>query len=70
MDPLTCPKCSGEMRIISFIYQHQVIKKILKHLKIYEEKRQRAPPTKKAAIKEVEIVSYDDGWPGSKEAVF
>lgn len=70
VDPLTCPKCSGEMRIISFIYQHQVIKKILKHLKIYEEKRQRAPPTKKAAIKEVEIVSYDDGWPGYKEAVF
>ncbi len=24
-DPLTCPKCSGEMRIISFIDQAEVI---------------------------------------------
>ena len=24
--PLTCPKCSDEMRIISFIYQRQVIR--------------------------------------------
>jgi hypothetical protein len=27
-DPLTCPKCQGEMRIISFIDQPDVIKKI------------------------------------------
>ncbi len=31
-DPLVCPKCSGEMRIISFIDQCAVIKKILQHL--------------------------------------
>jgi len=28
-DPLTCPKCQGEMRIIAFIDQPDVIKKIL-----------------------------------------
>jgi hypothetical protein len=32
-DPLTCPKCRGEMRIISVIDQPDVIKKILQHLK-------------------------------------
>lgn len=26
-DPLSCPKCQGEMRIISFIDQPEVIKK-------------------------------------------
>ena len=26
-DPLTCPKCQGKMRIISFIDQPEVIKK-------------------------------------------
>jgi hypothetical protein len=26
-DPLTCPKCEGKMRIISFIDQPDVIKK-------------------------------------------
>ena len=31
-DPLTCPKCEEEMRIISFIDQPDVIKKILQHL--------------------------------------
>jgi hypothetical protein len=30
--PPTCPKCPGEMRIISFIDQPDVIKKILEHL--------------------------------------
>ncbi len=41
-DPLVCPKCSGEMRIISFIDQGAVIKKILQHLGLWEEPH--APP--------------------------
>jgi hypothetical protein len=32
VDPLTCPKCQGRMKIISFIEDEEVIKKILKHL--------------------------------------
>jgi hypothetical protein len=32
VDPLTCPKCSGEMKVISIIEDEEVIKKILKHL--------------------------------------
>lgn len=35
-DPLTCPKCQGEMRIISFIDQPGSIKKILEHLGLWE----------------------------------
>ena len=41
-DPLTCPKCSGEMKIISFIDQRDVIKKILEHLGLWEDSH--APP--------------------------
>ena len=73
VDPLVCPKCTGEMKIISFIYKRTVIKKILTHLNVYEErKNQRAPPQ---IIKEnikavVEIVPYDDGWPEYDEPVF
>ena len=33
-DPLICAKCQGEMRIISFIDQPEVIKKILQHLSL------------------------------------
>ena len=33
MDPLVCPKCGGQMKIISFIEkdQSEVIEKILRH---------------------------------------
>ena len=31
VDPLTCPKCQGRMRILAFIEDEQVIEKILKH---------------------------------------
>ena len=34
-DPLVCPKCSGEMHIISYIDQGAVIKKILQHLGLW-----------------------------------
>jgi len=60
------------MKIISFIYKKAVIKKILTHLKIFEEKKnQRAPPMVQIDYTErVKIVPYDDGWPEYEEAVF
>ena len=36
IDPLTCPKCHGPMAIIAFIEGEEVIKKILKHLGLWE----------------------------------
>jgi ssDNA-binding Zn-finger/Zn-ribbon topoisomerase 1 len=71
VDPLTCPKCTGEMRIISFIYKKTVIKQILTHLDVYEEeKNQRAPPASSPEHTEPEIVPYDDGWLEYDEQVF
>ncbi|MCP3891739.1 MAG: hypothetical protein GY702_23150 [Desulfobulbaceae bacterium] len=68
---MTCPKCTGEMRIISFIYKKTVIKKILTHLNIFEEKKnQRAPPIVAPEYSEPEIIPYDDGWPEYDELVF
>lgn len=61
VDPLTCPKYALEMKIISFIYQHKVIRKILGHLKIYEETPQLAPPVKKGVETKMEIEPFDDG---------
>ena len=34
--PLTCPKCQGEMRAISVIENEEVIRKILKHLGLWD----------------------------------
>ena len=44
VDPLLCPKCGGEMRIIAFIEDYKVVKKILDYLGIYEFGKKRAPP--------------------------
>jgi hypothetical protein len=35
VDPLTCPKCQGTMRIISFIEDWEVIKANLTHLGLW-----------------------------------
>ncbi len=43
VNPLVCSKCSGYMRIISFIDDSEIIKKILKHLDIWDVKRKPPP---------------------------
>jgi hypothetical protein len=37
VDPLRCPKCSREMRIVSLIEQEDVIERILRHLGLWQE---------------------------------
>ena len=46
-NPLTCPKCCKEMKIIAFITDYQEVKKILKHI---GEETQRAPPLPAATV--------------------
>ncbi len=43
VNPLLCSKCLGSMRIISFIEEEQLVKKILKHLRLWDIKRKPAP---------------------------
>ncbi len=44
VDPLECPSCGGEMRIISFIQEKDTIEKILRYLGLWKES---IPTTKK-----------------------
>ena len=44
VEPLICPRCGGDMRIIAFIEDYKVVKKILDYLKVYEFKKKRPPP--------------------------
>ena len=71
VDPLLCSNCGAEMKIISFIYERAVIKKILVHLKLYTKPtKQRAPPALQRDVSEgAKYESYDDGWPGYAEQV-
>jgi hypothetical protein len=45
IDPLVCPRCRAEMRVIAFIIDHQVVDKILRHLERRRgAARERGPP--------------------------
>jgi hypothetical protein len=34
VDPMLCPKCSGQMKIIAFITDYSVLDRIINHLKL------------------------------------
>jgi len=59
VDPLICPQCGGEMKVISFIEDHKVIDKIIAHLKliIFAER----PPPPKALQQELLMASEEMG---------
>ncbi len=44
VDPLLCPSCGGQMRVISFIEEPKVIDKIICHLKLSFEAERPPPP--------------------------
>jgi hypothetical protein len=52
IDPLVCPRCFGQMKIIAFIEgdQTEVIEKILRHCGLWEQAPARAPPSETAAV--------------------
>ena len=52
VDPLTCPKCSGAMKVISVIENEDVIRKILKHVGLWDRKA-RPPPRGKTVSKTI-----------------
>ena len=58
-DPLICPECQREMRIISFITEVIPIEKILRYLDLWDEVSSRDPPV---FIEEIVYTPIDDGW--------
>jgi hypothetical protein len=66
------------MKIISFIVERKVIRKILNHLKLREDKDIRGSPCypgKKMLVsvlqkQERHYEPIDDGWPGYEEPTF
>ena len=44
VDPLVCPSCGSEMKVITFIIDHAVVDRILRHLKRTQGERGRGPP--------------------------
>ena len=76
VDPLKCPHCSAEMKIISFIKEQQVIRKILEHLNLWDRPERCRPPPRAGPVPQATLRHeeertqhdpFDDGWPGYEE---
>ena len=62
-DPLICPECLSEMKILSFIVEPNIIKKILKYLDLWNEERgsqSRDPPIQAEIPDEIIYVPVED----------
>ena len=67
VDPLICPHCGAEMKLIALIDDQSVIEKILRHLELWPEQGgvaspSRAPPRPDDGERIVELC-FDDPFP-------
>ena len=67
VDHLTCAKCQGKMRIIAFIERPDVIKKILRHLGLWDRKAR--PPPKNVDPK-IRIDTSDSQLPDREDYLY
>ena len=65
VDPLVCPKCQGQMHIISFIEELDIIEKILRHLGLWDIRNHDPPNPVFSHIPE-RVYDYSD----SQELIF
>ena len=57
VDPLTCRKCGGKLKIVAYLHDQRAVRKILDHLGLSEPEQERPPPP------EVRYVPVDEeGW--------
>ena len=59
VDPLSCPKCGGTMKIVSFIEDDDVIRSILKHCGLYRKTVPRPPQNAKPPPEALKELRYD-----------
>lgn len=67
VDPLECPNCGAEMKIVSFINDASVIEKILKHLRLWQAEHPGNPPPETLYEEMIEYLPFDDGWDDYEE---
>jgi hypothetical protein len=62
VDPLCCPECGGQMKVVSFIEppQADVIEAILKHCGLWQASSPRAPPDVDELVLELDAAYADN----------
>jgi hypothetical protein len=73
VDPLICPHCSGEMKLIALIDKRSIIERILRHLGLWQEPEPcrmtgtegaRAPPSQSVGTALVYEPDFSQPFPG------
>ena len=67
VDPLSCPRCGHEMKIISLINDPQVIQKFLEHLGLWKPHPAPDPRKPKVPAAGPVVEGFDDGSPDCEE---
>jgi hypothetical protein len=69
VDPICCPRCGGEMKVVAFIEpQADLIEKILRNCVLWQPSTPRPPPdaedsaTASEALRELTYVDGDTFW--------
>lgn len=76
VDPLKCPRCHAVMKIISFITEKAVVRRILKHLDLWRQESadsNKDPPETCNDLPVRETVygePFGDGWPEPGDELF
>lgn len=70
VDPLSCPECGGQMKVVSFIEppQSDVIEKILQHCGLWRSRSARAPPGVQELVLELDAALADSALESADRA--
>ena len=68
VDPLSCPKCGGQMKVVAFLEppQSDVIEEILRHCGLWQASAPRAPPDVEGLVLELDA-AYSSSSIGSPD---
>ena len=70
VDPLECPECGGQMKVVSFLEppQADVIEKILQHCGLWPSSSPRAPPEVAELVLELDAAFTDSSLESADQA--
>jgi hypothetical protein len=66
IDTLVCLQCDGQMRVIAFIEEMDVIRKIFKHLDIWDDKRKPLLTANSATLAKLQY-TVEDAIPSAED---
>ncbi len=67
-DPLLCPNCGGQMKLIAVIEDGETIEKLLRHLNLWEDRRPARPPPTLAPPEQTTYEPFYDDMPYGTES--